>query len=41
MTLDLYGHLIDENLWTAARRVDENTRRSGDQTGTNDAREAE
>jgi len=27
MTMDLYGHLIDDNLWTAAKRL-------GDSTGT-------
>ena len=25
MTMDLYGHLIDQNLWDAARRVTEQT----------------
>jgi hypothetical protein len=27
MTMDLYGHMIDDNLWTAAKRL-------GDSTGT-------
>lgn len=22
MTMDLYGHLIDQNLWDAARKID-------------------
>ena len=30
MTMDLYGHLIDHNLWEAARRID---RVSGGTTG--------
>jgi hypothetical protein len=30
MTMDLYGHLIDQNLWDAAKRVGE---ASGDNTG--------
>jgi hypothetical protein len=25
MTMDLYGHLIEQNLWDAADRVGENT----------------
>jgi hypothetical protein len=25
MTMDLYGHLIDQNLWDAARKVTEHT----------------
>jgi hypothetical protein len=25
MTTDLYGHLIDQNLWDAARKVTEHT----------------
>ena len=25
MTMDLYGHLIDQNLWDATQRVGENT----------------
>ena len=29
MTMDLYGHLIDQNLWDAAKRV-------GDTTGTSE-----
>ncbi len=28
--MDLYGHLIDQNLWDAAKRVDDV---SGDNTG--------
>lgn len=31
MTMDLYGHLIDQNLWDAAKRVDG---AGGDHTGT-------
>lgn len=34
MTMDLYGHLIDGNLWRAARRV-------GDQRGTREERDDE
>ncbi len=30
MTMDLYGHLIDDNLWDAATRVG----KSGDRLGT-------
>jgi integrase len=33
MTLDLYGHLIDTNLWEAARRVGEQTESSGGVSG--------
>lgn len=33
MTMDLYGHLVDDNLWAAARRVDEATRESGGLSG--------
>jgi hypothetical protein len=25
MTMDLYGHLIDQNLWDAAKKVTEHT----------------
>ena len=31
MTMDLYGHLIDQNLWDAAKRIDEAMERG--QTG--------
>jgi hypothetical protein len=30
MTMDLYGHMIDDNLWTAAKKL-------GDSTGTESA----
>jgi hypothetical protein len=34
MTMDLYGHLIDQNLWDASRKVAEHTRASrGPRTG--------
>lgn len=33
MTMDLYGHLIDQNLWDAAKRVGEST---GDTSGTSE-----
>lgn len=39
MTMDLYGHLVDDNLWAAARRVDEATRESGGLSGVSDASE--
>lgn len=39
MTMDLYGHLVDDNLWAAARRVDEATRESGGLSGASDASE--
>ena len=29
MTMDLYGHLIDQNLWDAAKRIDEVSRNGG------------
>lgn len=34
MTMDLYGHLIDQNLWDAAKRVGDAT---GDTSGTSEA----
>lgn len=34
MTMDLYGHLIDQNLWDAAKRIGEDT---GDTSGTPEA----
>ena len=33
MTMDLYGHLIDQNLWDAVKRL----RNSGDTSGTSQA----
>jgi hypothetical protein len=38
MTMDLYGNLIDQNLWDAADRVGENT---GGLSGASTEREAE
>jgi site-specific recombinase XerD len=38
MTMDLYGHLIDQNLWDAADRVGENT---GGLSGASTESEAE
>lgn len=34
MTMDLYGHLANENLWVAARRVDAASETPGDTLGT-------
>jgi hypothetical protein len=38
MTMDLYGHLIDRNLWEAAARVGEVSGESGASGGTSGAR---
>jgi hypothetical protein len=35
MTMDLYGHLIDQNLWDAARKVAEHTGGLGGNRGRN------
>ncbi len=42
MTMDFYGHLIDENLWEAAARLDKLDRRgrSGGTTGARDSTSA-
>jgi integrase len=40
MTMDLYGHLIDQNLWDAAKRVSDNSS-TGGPTGALDAIETE
>lgn len=37
MTMDLYGHLVDENLWAAARRVDAVSGDHGDTSGTHES----
>ncbi len=38
MTLDLYGHLVDRNLWEAAQRVGEVTESGQKGGGTSGAR---
>lgn len=38
MTMDVYGHLIDHNLWEAAKKV---TGATGDTTGTSSGTQME